>query len=53
VFAVAVTLAAPVESVVAVRELSVAEAPLVGAANVTVAPATGLPEPSVTATAIA
>jgi hypothetical protein len=53
VFAVAVTLAAPVESVVAVSVASVADAPLVGTANVTVAPATGLPEPSVTDTASA
>jgi hypothetical protein len=52
-FAVAVTLAAPAESVVAVSALSVADAPLVGTTKVTVAPATGFPEPSVTDTASA
>jgi hypothetical protein len=50
VFAVAVTLAVPEESVMAVSELNVAEAPVVGAAKVTVAPATGLLEASSTMT---
>jgi hypothetical protein len=48
VFAVAVTVARPPASVVAVVELSVADAPLVGAENVTVSPGTGFPRPSVT-----
>jgi hypothetical protein len=47
-FAAAVTEASPVESVVAVVALSVADAPLEGGVKVTVAPLTGLPWASVT-----
>jgi hypothetical protein len=48
VFAVAVTLALPAASVVAVAALRVAAAPVAGTANVTVAPETGLPSLSFT-----